>query len=59
VLKLVEILIGMAVIYFGMEKICQADQAKSLMFGLIAIAGLIIMFHGLLVYLVPGFFGPG
>jgi hypothetical protein len=58
-LKLVEIILGMALMYFGIEKLCNADQVKSVLFGVIAIAGLIVAVHGLLVYLVPGFFGPG
>ena len=57
-LKLVEILLGMALMYFGIERICKADQVRSIMYGVIAIAGLIVTVHGLLVYLVPGFFGP-
>lgn len=57
-LKLVEILLGMALMYFGIEKICHAGQLKSIVFGVVAIAGLIVMVHGLLLYLVPGFFDP-
>jgi hypothetical protein len=45
--------------YFGIEKLTQSDQIKSLFFGIIAIAGLVISVHGILLYLVPGFFGPG
>jgi hypothetical protein len=58
VLRLVEIVLGMAVMYFGIEKLCNADQVRSIAYGVIAIAGLIVTVHGLLVYLVPGFFGP-
>lgn len=57
-LRLVEIVLGMALMYFGIEKLCHADQVRSVVYGVIAIAGLIVMVHGLLVYLVPGFFGP-
>jgi hypothetical protein len=58
VLKLVEIVIGMALMYFGIEKLCNSDQASSVIYGVIAIAGLIVTVHGLLVYLVPDFFSP-
>ena len=57
-LRLVEIVLGMALMYFGIEKLCHADRVRSVIYGLIAIAGLIVTVHGLLVYLVPGFFGP-
>jgi hypothetical protein len=55
---LVEIVLGMAVMYFGIEKLCHSDRVRSVVYGLIAIAGLIVTVHGLLLYLVPGFFGP-
>jgi hypothetical protein len=48
----------MAMMYFGIEKLCYSDQVRSVIFGVIAIAGLIVTIHGLLVYLVPGFFTP-
>ena len=57
-LRLVEIVLGMAVMYFGIEKLCHSDQIRSVAYGVIAIAGLVVTVHGLLVYLVPGFFGP-
>ena len=53
-LRLVEIVLGMALMYFGIEKLCHADRVRSVIYGLIAIAGLIVTVHGLLVYLVPG-----
>lgn len=55
---MVEIVLGMALMYFGIEKLCHADQVRSVIYGVIAIVGLIVTVHGLLVYLVPGFFGP-
>ena len=57
-LRLVEIVLGMAVMYVGIEKLCHADQVRSIIYGVIAIAGLIVTVHGLLLHLVPGFFGP-
>jgi hypothetical protein len=55
-LKLVEILIGIALIAFGMERLSKADQVLSLLFGIIAILGLVLMVHGILLFSVPDFF---
>jgi hypothetical protein len=55
-LKLVEIIVGIALIYFGLHKLAKADQVMSLVFGIVAIVGLVLMVHGILLYSVPDFF---
>lgn len=55
-LKLVEIVIGIALIAFGMDRLSKADRGMSLLFGIIAILGLVLMVHGILLYIVPDFF---
>jgi hypothetical protein len=55
-LKLVEIIVGVVLIYFGLHKLSKADQVMSLVFGIIAIVGLVLMVHGILLYSVPDFF---
>jgi hypothetical protein len=51
-----EIALGLLFIYVGLVKFSSADQLKGLFFGLLAIAGLILTVHGLLLFLVPDFF---
>ena len=51
-----EIALGLLFMYVGLIKFSTADQLKGLFFGLLAIAGLILTVHGLLLFLVPNFF---
>jgi hypothetical protein len=56
--NLVECIIGVALIYLGLSRFAPAGQKKGFLFGLVAIAGLILVVHGILLFLVPDFFKP-
>lgn len=58
-IHLIEAVIGVALIYLGMSRFAPADQKKGLLFGVVAVVGLILTVHGILLYLVPDFFKPG
>ena len=55
---LIEAIVGVALIYFGFSRFAPADQKKGFLFGVVAVVGLILMVHGILLFLVPGFFKP-
>jgi hypothetical protein len=55
-LHLIETLIGVAVIYFGLSRFGPADQKKGFFYGVVAVVGLIVTVHGILLFLVPDFF---
>jgi hypothetical protein len=55
---LIECVIGVALIYFGLSRFAPAGQGKGFLFGLVAIAGLLLTVHGILLFLVPNFFKP-
>jgi hypothetical protein len=55
-IKLAEIIIGLALVYVGLDKFSSADQIKGVIFGLLAIVGLILAVHGILLFNVPNFF---
>ena len=55
-IRLVEIVLGLALIYMGLEKFSGAGQVRGLIYGLVAIVGLILAVHGILLYNVPDFF---
>jgi hypothetical protein len=55
-LHLIEAIIGIALIYFGFSKFGPASPKAGVLYGLIAIFGLVLMLHGILLFLVPGFF---
>ena len=58
-IRLVEIVLGLVLIYVGLEKFSGADQIKGVIFGFVAIVGLILAVHGILLLNVPDFFeGP-
>lgn len=55
---LIEAVIGVALIYLGLSKFGPADQKKGFLFGIVAVVGLILTVHGILLFLVPDFFKP-
>ena len=55
-IRIVEIVIGVALVYLSLDRFSSADQLKGLFYGLVAIAGLALAVHGILLYNVPGFF---
>jgi hypothetical protein len=54
--KLIEIVIGLALIYFGLDRLSNESRAMSIVFGVVALAGLVLIVHGILLYTVPDFF---
>jgi len=57
-LNLIEMLAGLGLIYLGLSRLGPAGKSRGVLYGLVAIAGLVLAVHGLLLYLVPGFFKP-
>lgn len=57
-LRLLEVVIGIGLIYLGLERFGRERRLRGALFGLAAIAGLILAVHGILLYLVPDFFKP-
>jgi hypothetical protein len=57
-LRLLEMVVGLALIYLGLFRFDRMERLKGLLFGLVALAGLILAVHGILLYLVPDFFKP-
>jgi hypothetical protein len=55
-LKLVEIIIGLVLIYFGLDRLSNSGRIMSVLFGLVALVGLVLAVHGILLYNVPDFF---
>jgi hypothetical protein len=56
VFGVLEIIIGVGLVYFGLDRLSVSDQVRGLIFGLIATAGLVLAVHGVLVFNVPRFF---
>ncbi len=56
-LHLLEIFVGVVLVYTGLSSLGKASGFASLALGLIAIAGLVLVLHGVLLYNVPDFFG--
>jgi ABC-type Fe3+ transport system permease subunit len=55
-IRLVEVVLGLVLIYVGLERFSGADKIQGLAFGGLAIAGLILAVHGILLFNVPDFF---
>ena len=55
-IRLVEVVFGLILIYVGLDRFSVADRIRGLAFGGLAIAGLILAVHGILLFNVPGFF---
>jgi hypothetical protein len=57
-LNLVEMIAGLALIYFGLDRFARENEARWFLFGLLALGGLVLTVHGVLLYMVPDFFKP-
>jgi hypothetical protein len=57
-LNLVEMVVGLGLIYFGLSRFGGASQGRGVLYALVALAGLVLAVHGLLIYQVPDFFKP-
>ena len=55
-IRLVEMILGLVLIYVGLDRFAGADRLKGLIYGGLAILGLILAVHGILLYDVPDFF---
>ena len=54
-----EILLGVVLSYVGLQGVSEATGLKSVVYGLVAIAGVALAVHGMLLFNVPDFFaGP-
>jgi hypothetical protein len=51
-----EILLGVVLSYVGLQGVSEASGLKSVGYGLVAIAGLALAVHGMLLLSVPDFF---
>lgn len=54
--RLLEIVLGIVLIYIGIDRLSTGEQVKGLLYGVAAIAGLILAVHGILLFTVPDFF---
>jgi hypothetical protein len=57
-LRILEIVIGIALIYVSLDRLTVADRLMSVLYGLVAVAGLVLAVHGILLFNVPEFFTP-
>jgi hypothetical protein len=55
-IRLVEVILGLVLIYVGLDRFTGADRLKGLVYGALAILGLILAVHGILLFNVPDFF---
>jgi hypothetical protein len=55
-IRLVEMIFGLVLIYVGLDRFGGADRVMGLVYGALAIAGLILAVHGVLMFNVPDFF---
>jgi hypothetical protein len=53
---ILEILLGIVLSYVGLQGISDAKGLKSVGYGLVAIVGLMLAVHGILLFNVPDFF---
>jgi len=56
--RLLEMIIGLVLVYWGLDRFGRERQMRGFFYGLIALAGLVLVVHGILLYLVPNFFKP-
>ena len=56
--RLIEVMVGIALIYLGLQSFGREGRLKGVLYGLVAIGGLVLVVHGILLYLVPNFFKP-
>jgi hypothetical protein len=57
-LRILEVLIGIALIYVSLDRLRASDRLMSALYGIVAIVGLILAVHGILLFNVPEFFKP-
>jgi Co/Zn/Cd efflux system component len=55
-LRLLEIVLGIVLIYVGIDRLSTGEQVKALLYGAVAVAGLVLAVHGILLFTVPDFF---
>ncbi len=58
-LHILELILGFVLIYTGMSSLGKSSGFASLGYGLLAIGGLLLVIHGILLYNVPDFFAVG
>jgi hypothetical protein len=56
--KLLEVIIGIVLIYVGLDRVSDDNRVMSILFGVVALVGLVLTVHGILLYNVPDFFKP-
>jgi hypothetical protein len=57
-LRILEIVIGIALIYISLDRLTVSERLMSVLYGVVAVAGLILAVHGILLFTVPEFFKP-
>jgi len=57
-LRILEIVIGIALVYISLDRLTVSERLMSVLYGLVAVAGLILAVHGILLFTVPEFFTP-
>jgi len=55
-IRLVEVILGLVLIYIGLDRFAGADRAMGVVYGVLAIVGLVLTVHGILLFNVPDFF---
>ncbi len=55
-LKIVEIIVGLLLFYYGLSRTVVSVRLQALVYGLIGALGLVLAIHGVLIYNVPHFF---
>ena len=55
-LRLVEIIFGVVLIYVSLSAFSTARRFKAVVYGLLAMTGLVLAVHGILLLNVPDFF---
>jgi hypothetical protein len=55
-IRLVEVILGLVLIYVGLDRFSGAGRLMGLIFGVVAVLGLILAVHGILLFSVPDFF---
>ena len=55
-IRLVEVILGLVLIYIGLDRFACADRVMGVVYGVLAVAGLVLAVHGILLLNVPDFF---
>ena len=53
---MVEVILGLVLIYIGLDRFAGADRVMGVVYGVLAVAGLVLAVHGILLLNVPDFF---